>query len=163
MAMVFYAIFGGALLATTIMNHLNHHGNHESTSRKIWTLTQYPLSMVVIAVGIAFFLLLRRRQYTIWRGALAYDAVFRPFGEAQQIMSPALTNLRFPGQYLDVESTLNQNWFRDYDPSTGRYIESDPIGLKGKWTLMPMSEETRLTISIPRVCTHFCRNHQAAA
>jgi hypothetical protein len=65
MAMVFYAIFGGALLATTIMNHLNHHGNHESTSRKIWTLTQYPLSMVVIAVGIAFFLLLRRRQYTI--------------------------------------------------------------------------------------------------
>ena len=23
------------------------------------------------------------------------------------------------------------NYFRDYDPSTGRYVESDPIGLEG--------------------------------
>jgi RHS repeat-associated protein len=40
-------------------------------------------------------------------------------------------NLRFPGQYYDAETGLNQNYFRDFDPSTGRYIESDPIGLKG--------------------------------
>ena len=40
-------------------------------------------------------------------------------------------NLRFPGQYYDAETGLNQNNFRDYDPSTGRYVESDPIGLKG--------------------------------
>ena len=39
--------------------------------------------------------------------------------------------LRFPGQYYDQESGLNYNYFREYDPVTGRYIESDPIGLAG--------------------------------
>ncbi|TAK64343.1 RHS repeat-associated core domain-containing protein [Methylobacter sp.] len=40
-------------------------------------------------------------------------------------------NLRFPGQYYDQETGLFYNGFRDYDPQTGRYIESDPIGLAG--------------------------------
>ncbi|MDP3019170.1 MAG: RHS repeat-associated core domain-containing protein, partial [Methylococcaceae bacterium] len=40
-------------------------------------------------------------------------------------------NLRFPGQYYDQETSLHYNYFRDYDPSTGRYIASDPIGLSG--------------------------------
>jgi RHS repeat-associated protein len=39
--------------------------------------------------------------------------------------------LRFPGQVYEQRSKLNYNYFRDYDPSTGRYIESDPIGLAG--------------------------------
>ncbi len=40
-------------------------------------------------------------------------------------------NLRFPGQYYDAETGLHYNYFRDYDPSVGRYVESDPIGLDG--------------------------------
>jgi RHS repeat-associated protein len=40
-------------------------------------------------------------------------------------------NLRFPGQYYDVEKASNYNYFRDYDPTLGRYVESDPIGLRG--------------------------------
>ncbi|MBD9415237.1 RHS repeat-associated core domain-containing protein [Pseudomonas sp. PDM16] len=40
-------------------------------------------------------------------------------------------SLRFPGQYYDFESGLHYNYFRDYDPQTGRYVESDPIGLAG--------------------------------
>jgi RHS repeat-associated protein len=44
---------------------------------------------------------------------------------------PFTYNLRFPGQYYMAETGLNQNWNRDYDPLTGKYIESDPIGLGG--------------------------------
>jgi RHS repeat-associated protein len=36
-----------------------------------------------------------------------------------------------PGQYYDAETGLNYNYFRDYDPVTGRYVQSDPNGLNG--------------------------------
>ncbi|WP_243405550.1 RHS repeat-associated core domain-containing protein, partial [Solimicrobium silvestre] len=42
---------------------------------------------------------------------------------------PFTFNLRFPGQYYDAETNLHYNYFRDYDPTTGRYAESDPFGL----------------------------------
>ena len=53
------------------------------------------------------------------RKAIAYDR------------SKYVCNLRYPGQYFDTETGLSYNYSRDYDPQTGRYIESDPIGLSG--------------------------------
>lgn len=40
-------------------------------------------------------------------------------------------NMRYPGQRYDAVSGLNYNFYRDYDAASGRYTESDPIGLEG--------------------------------
>jgi RHS repeat-associated protein len=53
-----------------------------------------------------------------------------PFGNGAPTGSLTY-NLRFPGQYYNQETGLSYNGFRDYDPSTGRYVQSDPIGLEG--------------------------------
>ena len=59
-----------------------------------------------------------------------------PFGLAQPDENPGglgtfTYNLRFPGQVFDKETNSHYNYFRDYDPQTGRYVQSDPIGLDG--------------------------------
>lgn len=50
-----------------------------------------------------------------------------PDGDGRKVDMP----LRYPGQYYDKESGLHYNYFRYYDPTVGRYITSDPIGLAG--------------------------------
>ncbi len=63
--------------------------------------------------------------------ALVWDAVYTPYGRAHAITGTGVNNQRFPGQYADAETGYHYNYFRDYDPTTGRYVQSDPIGLKG--------------------------------
>ena len=76
------------------------------------------------------------RAITNGSGDLVWQWDSDPFGKEaaneQPAGQPAFTfNQRFPGQQFDRESNLHYNYFRDYDPALGRYIESDPIGLDG--------------------------------
>jgi RHS repeat-associated protein len=75
--------------------------------------------------------ILNAASETVWRWESA------PFGETEAevqpnaAIAPFAYQLRFPGQYFDAENGLHYNYFRDYEAATGRYIESDPIGLGG--------------------------------
>ncbi len=60
-----------------------------------------------------------------WKGTV--DAYGQMHTQISTIDSP----LRFAGQYFDSETGYHQNYHRDYNPSTGRYLQSDPIGLAG--------------------------------
>lgn len=63
---------------------------------------------------------------------VAWMADYLPFGK--MVSNPANEMelySRFPGQYVDEETGHYYNYFRDYDPSIGRYIQSDPIGIGG--------------------------------
>jgi RHS repeat-associated protein len=51
-----------------------------------------------------------------------------PFGTTPATETGLSYNLRFPGQYFDGETQTHYNYFRDYNPSTGRYVQSDPLG-----------------------------------
>ena len=65
-------------------------------------------------------------------GQIAWQWQSDAFGRGEALSQGSTqVNLRFPGQYYDAESGLHYNYFRDYDPETGRYVESDPIGLRG--------------------------------
>lgn len=61
-------------------------------------------------------------------GSVVWQASYTPFGEGKP-QGSITQNLRMPGQYYDAETGLCQNWFRDYAPGLGRYVESDPLGL----------------------------------
>jgi RHS repeat-associated protein len=62
---------------------------------------------------------------------IAWKAVYTAFGEAVPSIQTIENPFRFPGQYYDSETGLHYNYFRYYNPQTGRYITPDPIGLEG--------------------------------
>ena len=86
----------------------------------------------------------------VWRWD-ASDA----FGVGQPNEDPDRDNVKFeynprmPGQYRDQETGLYYNYFRDYDPSTGRYVEADPIGLDGGLNLYGYALNNPLSFTDP--------------
>ena len=71
------------------------------------------------------------QQITDASEQVVWSADYAPFGEATILVNSIESNTRFPGQYQDDETGLHYNYFRTYDPSIGRYTQSDPIGLGG--------------------------------
>ncbi|TQV65794.1 LamG-like jellyroll fold domain-containing protein [Aliiroseovarius halocynthiae] len=61
-------------------------------------------------------------------GVSMWQASYLPFGGVHTTPGDPIL-LRFPGQWFQSESGLHQNWMRDYDPPTGRYIQAGPLGL----------------------------------
>ena len=65
---------------------------------------------------------------TIW----SWPYVGNAFGElAPTSTTGYLLNLRSIGEYYDAESGLNSNGYRTREPSSGRFLQSDPTGLQG--------------------------------
>ncbi|WP_311767276.1 RHS repeat-associated core domain-containing protein, partial [Burkholderia cenocepacia] len=72
-------------------------------------------------------------------GDVVWEASYKAWGEAREVIARASkvagmvakNLLRFQGQQGDDETGLHYNRHRYYDPSSGRFVSKDPIGLSG--------------------------------
>ena len=75
-------------------------------------------------------------------GHIVWQQQYGPFGEPEAAAGPVAFRedsarlfgvdpmLRFPGQWADAATGLYYNMRRDYDPTLGRYVSPDPLGLR---------------------------------
>ena len=68
-------------------------------------------------------------------GKTVWEATYQAWGEVEMVSGSLKQPFRFQGQYFDEESGLHYNRFRYYDPSSGRFVSQDPIGLLGGFNL----------------------------
>jgi RHS repeat-associated protein len=84
-----------------------------------------------------------------------WKASYAPFGQAVADVNPDGDNktvrmpVRFPGQWWDFTTGLHYNFFRDYDPQTGRYLEADPIWQLGSIHLYAYADHSPVNIIDP--------------
>jgi RHS repeat-associated protein len=123
-------IFGpdGALLA--------EHNAQGVLQRNYVYLNGQPLAVVDSAGTLSYILtdhLGQPQKMLNAAGAVTWHRVAGVYGDtvSQPAGTTAANPLRFPGQQHDAVTGLHYNYFRDYDPATGRYLEVDPIGLAG--------------------------------
>jgi RHS repeat-associated protein len=65
-------------------------------------------------------------------GHVVWSAEFDSYGTLRSLGKDTIDfPVRFAGQWHDAETGLHYNRFRYYEPSTGRYISRDPLGLTG--------------------------------
>ena len=98
---------------------------------------QARMAMVDVAGGNAFYFYLNNHLGTPFvmtdaNGKMVWKGDYKPFGESKvNASSLVVNNFRFAGQYYDTETGLHYNYHRYYNPTTGRYLTPDPIGLVG--------------------------------
>lgn len=73
-----------------------------------------------------------------------WDLLGNAFGTYAPTASSFTLNLRFPGQYFDMETGLNYNYFRNYESFVGRYVEGDPANMLGGISLYAYVENAPL-------------------
>ncbi|WP_200884547.1 RHS repeat-associated core domain-containing protein [Erwinia oleae] len=82
-------------------------------------------------------------EMTDAEGQIVWQAKYRAWGAVEKlVVNEVEQNLRFQGQYFDVETGLHYNTFRYYDPEIGRFITQDPIGLLGGENLYEYAPNT---------------------
>ena len=95
-------------------------------------------------------------QTIVWRWAGDAFGATPPDDDPDADGIAVTVNLRFPGQYFDRETGLHYNWNRYYDPKTGRYITSDPIGLFGELNTYAYVTNNPLRFIDPRGLDRIC-------
>ena len=93
---------------------------------------------------------------------IVWNATYKPFGNTVQFGGTlTIQSLRLPGQYFDPETGMNHNGFRDYAGSLKRYVESDPIGLRGGMNTFQYAKGNAFKFSDPLGTTTSTTSQQA--
>jgi RHS repeat-associated protein len=141
---VWRTVFG----TTTVQSHYvfdlqghllaEHDGSNGAVVREYVWLDDKPIAMIDVSTGTAQTYFIHTGQIneplvmTDASKAKVWDAYVEPYGKAQAFGTPSAgLDLRLPGQWLEAETgALYQNWNRNYDPSIGRYVQADPLGIE---------------------------------
>ena len=131
-----------------------HDGATGSLIREYIWLDDMPLALVAGSVSSPSYYYVHTGQIgeplivTDASKAKVWDAAVDPWGKPTMLATPTQTvSLRLPGQWNASESGLHQNWMRDYDPTTGRYIEADPLGIEAGANLYPYVDSNPLNVT----------------
>ena len=92
-------------------------------------------------------------EYLNTAGTLAAHYEYSPFGETvrAQITDPSLSNqpFGFSTKYTDVETSLCYYGFRYYQPTTGRWLNRDPLEEQGSVNLYAFVDNSPLNFIDP--------------